>query len=129
MHAFPMSESQIPPTLPMCTLFHILNLHPHSTLTDRKCPEGQGELWLAFLACRILVPWPGVSPEPPALQVRSLNHLTAREEPSPEDFLNGRASQVVPTWKQRHPQVTVSRLPVCNFIVQRVFLHGNLLQH
>ena len=65
----------------------------------------------------------------PALQVRSLNHLTAREEPSPEDFLNGRASQVVPTWKQRHPQVTVSRLPVCNFIVQRVFLHGNLLQH
>ena len=29
--------------------------------------------------CRILVPWPGIKPAPPAVEVQSLNHWTVRE--------------------------------------------------
>ena len=29
--------------------------------------------------CRILVPWPGIKPAPPAVEARSLNHWTAME--------------------------------------------------
>ena len=32
-------------------------------------------------ACGILVPWPGIKPMPPALEVWSLNHWTARDFP------------------------------------------------
>ena len=31
--------------------------------------------------CRILVPWPGIEPMPPAVEVWSSNHWTAREVP------------------------------------------------
>ena len=31
--------------------------------------------------CRILVPWPGIEPIPPAVKSRSLNHWTGREVP------------------------------------------------
>ena len=31
------------------------------------------------IARGILVPWPGIQPEPPALEARSLNHLTVWE--------------------------------------------------
>ena len=38
------------------------------------------ELFFFFpLACGILVPWPGIEPGLPAVEVRSLNHWTARE--------------------------------------------------
>ena len=33
-----------------------------------------------FLACRILGPQPGIEPEPPSLEVHSLNHWTTKEE-------------------------------------------------
>ena len=33
------------------------------------------------LTCRILVPWPGVRPSPPVVEVWSFNHWTAREIP------------------------------------------------
>ena len=32
-------------------------------------------------ACGILVPWPGMKPTPPALEVQSLNHWSARQVP------------------------------------------------
>ena len=32
-------------------------------------------------ACGTLVPWLGIEPVPPAVEVRSLNHWTAREVP------------------------------------------------
>ena len=35
--------------------------------------------WLCSAACRILVPQPGIEPGPPAVQVQSPNHWTARE--------------------------------------------------
>ena len=35
--------------------------------------------WPHQAACGILVPWPGIEPTPPALEVRSLNHWTTRE--------------------------------------------------
>ena len=34
------------------------------------------------MACGILVPRPGIEPAPPALEVWSLNHWTAREVPA-----------------------------------------------
>ena len=37
--------------------------------------------WLHCEACGILVPRPGTEPKPRALEVRSLNHWTAREVP------------------------------------------------
>ena len=35
--------------------------------------------WLRCVACRILVPWPGIEPRPPAVEAPSPNHWTARE--------------------------------------------------
>ena len=35
--------------------------------------------WMCYAAFRILVPWPGIKPLPPALRAQSLNHWTARE--------------------------------------------------
>ena len=37
--------------------------------------------WPHLVACGILVPWPRIEPVPPALEVWSLNHWTAREVP------------------------------------------------
>ena len=37
--------------------------------------------WLCHPACGILVPWPGIEPMHPAMEVWSLNHRTAREVP------------------------------------------------
>ena len=37
--------------------------------------------WPCHAACRILVPWPGIEPMPPAVEAQSLNHWTAREVP------------------------------------------------
>ena len=34
---------------------------------------------LHLKACEISVPWPGIQPEPPALEAQSLNHWTTRE--------------------------------------------------
>ena len=38
--------------------------------------------WPRYAAYRILVPWPGIRPTPPALEAWSLNHWTAWEGPS-----------------------------------------------
>ena len=35
--------------------------------------------WLNCVACRILVPWPGIKPRPPVLGVWKLSHWTTRE--------------------------------------------------
>ena len=37
-------------------------------------------------ACGILAPQPGIKPAPSALEVRSLNPWTSREDPRPFDF-------------------------------------------
>ena len=37
--------------------------------------------WPCCAACTILVPWPGMEPAPPALEVWSLNHWTTRGSP------------------------------------------------
>ena len=39
--------------------------------------------WPRSVACGVLVPWPGIEPEPSALEVWSLNPWTAREAPAP----------------------------------------------
>ena len=41
--------------------------------------------WPRRVACRILVPRPGIEPVPPAVEAQSLKHWTARE--APEVFL------------------------------------------
>ena len=33
-------------------------------------------VWLRLVACRILVPRPGIEPSPPVVEARSLNHWT-----------------------------------------------------
>ena len=35
--------------------------------------------FFGFAVCRILVSQPGIEPSPPALEVKNLNHWTARE--------------------------------------------------
>ena len=37
--------------------------------------------WPGCVACRILVPLPGIKPAPPAVEAQSLNHGTTREVP------------------------------------------------
>ena len=54
-----------------------------SSVTSVKTLFPFFSFWLIFsphqMACRILVPQPGIKPAPPALEVQSLNHWTARE--------------------------------------------------
>ena len=38
-------------------------------------------IWPHCEACGILIPWPGIKPVPPAVEVWCLNHWTAREVP------------------------------------------------
>ena len=38
--------------------------------------------WLSYAASSILVPWPGIEPGPPAVDMQSPNHWTAKEIPS-----------------------------------------------
>ena len=38
------------------------------------------------LACRILVPWPGIEPSPPVVEAQSLKHWTIREVPTGSCF-------------------------------------------
>ena len=44
------------------------------------------------VACGISVPRPGIRPTPPALEVRSLNHWTAREVPRNFFLFNAKAN-------------------------------------
>ena len=43
--------------------------------------------WPHHTPCGILVPWPGIEPVPPAVEVQSLSHWTAREVPHLCTFL------------------------------------------
>ena len=43
--------------------------------------------WLHHTACRIFVPQPGIEPVPPAVEVRGLNHWTAREAQCMNPFI------------------------------------------
>ena len=45
------------------------------------------------MACRTFVPQPGVEPKPPAVEVQSLSHQTAREVSKVFFLLFGRAVQ------------------------------------
>ena len=38
-------------------------------------------LFFGHTACGILVPWPGIEPVPPVVEVQSLNYWAAREVP------------------------------------------------
>ena len=46
-----------------------------------------GNLFLAALACSILVPWPGIEPAPSAVKAQRLNHWITREFPWVEFFV------------------------------------------
>ena len=47
-----------------------------------------GGVWPHHVACRTLVPRPGIKPVPPAVEMWSPNHWTAREFPMMTLFLN-----------------------------------------
>ena len=57
--------------------------------------------WWYCLACRILVPQPGTKSAPPAVEVWSLNHWTAREVPTVglKWFLHGWITDLTEGWK------------------------------
>ena len=50
--------------------------------------QGGYYLVFIFLACGILVPWPGIEPVAPAVEAQSPNHWTAREVPRVDITIN-----------------------------------------
>ena len=42
----------------------------------------QAKIYTVFFFVRAMVPWPGIKPAPPAVEVQSLNRWTAREVPT-----------------------------------------------
>ena len=38
--------------------------------------------WLHHSVCGVLVPWPGIEPTPPEVEVQNLNHWITREMPT-----------------------------------------------
>ena len=76
--------------------------------------------WLRHVACRILIPRPGIGPALPAVEARSPNHWTAREVPMPQIFEMSQFFLPLPTFdvinffnaknkanKQIKPQYTI----------------------
>ena len=51
--------------------------------------------WLHRAAYRILVPWPGIEPRPPAVKAQGPNHWTTREFPRVVFFFKIKASQLI----------------------------------
>ena len=58
--------------------------------------------WLHWAACRILVPQPGIEPEPPLVQVWGLNHWTAREVPKTSLLVPSQAHTDFPSPRTLH---------------------------
>ena len=50
-----------------------------SVILKKNCFGGWG--WGGCVACRILVPRPGIEPGPPAVEAQGPNHWTTREYP------------------------------------------------
>ena len=69
----------------MCVNREINTTHRHPTLyfTFLIFKFFNYFFWPCHVACGILVSQPGVEPMPPAVEVQSLNHWTAREGPVP----------------------------------------------
>ena len=53
---------------------------PLCIITFHKAQQ-KGRHFFEFMVCRILIPWPGIKPAPPALEARSLNHWNTRGVP------------------------------------------------
>ena len=73
------------PLLPGSSTAHLL-LWPLGPFLFLCCSQLPFLLWLLGVACGILAPRPGIKPVPSAVEVRSLNHWTARGVP-PTSFL------------------------------------------
>ena len=56
--------------------------------------------WWHSVACRILVPQPGIEPSPPAVEAQSLNYWTAREVPNKLN-LNWQAQEFLDAYTRR----------------------------
>ena len=57
--------------------------------------------------CRILVPWPGIKPAPPAVEVRSLNRWIPREVPT-VSLSQSQWSLASPLWAPTGPRRCLS---------------------
>ena len=55
-----------------------------------------GFFWPHRVACRILVPWPGIEPVPPVVEAQSPNHWTSREVLKHHLFLDTQANTLNP---------------------------------
>ena len=83
--------------------------------------------WPHCMACRILIPRPGIEPASPALGVQSLNHWTAKEIPGKYLFRSKPVTEspVQPgalVWERKEP---LSR--VCSFGVKSYLLDPSWL--
>ena len=52
----------------------------------KKVQIKKNSFWSCQVACRILVPWPGIEPVPPAVEVQSFNHWTTNEVPGKNKY-------------------------------------------
>ena len=87
--------------------------------------------WLCHMACRILVPWPGFEPMPPAVEVQSLNHWTPQGSPQTSLFdsllcmlPSLRSVTVKSTW--HNMPVPMASFPLCKWeiTVEEKLKHG-----
>ena len=78
--------SQWPLSYPACLCYCGQSASSTGTIL---CPIPPGHSRLVCLphhiVCEIRVPWPGIEPVPPEVEVQSLNHWTARDVPA-QDF-------------------------------------------
>ena len=106
----------------------------------RPLPREEGFGFLVFFfwphhaACRILVPQPGIEPTPLAVEVRSLNHWTAREVPgfcffktgqgflTPSSFYPGNLCVLLVLSSKCFPQSPFP-IPSHNALVQALISH------
>ena len=68
--------------------------------------------WSHHMACRILVPWPGIEPMPPVLEAQSLNNWTTREVPlyhseGKVSFFSVLTSSYIPFNKMGYPKLRI----------------------
>ena len=84
----PSSSSSPLSHLPMLLIILNNSSHPVLVRVSSSCIKIFFFFWPPCMACGILVPWPGIEPEPTTVKVRSLVQWTAGEFPVPRTFLS-----------------------------------------
>ena len=76
------------------------------------------------MACGILVPWPGIEPTPLSLEIQSLNHWAAREDPNSyflflwRRFCSKTSSVHFSEIKNSWQSSSFPQLPLCHWLLK-----------